>query len=194
MKLSLGMGCVLVGLAACGAEDEERPGESYPELDAHADAVPAPEPPWSRDAGHDAAPDAATADDDAGRDAPPSPLGSSPAAPVQGPEVLEHVQGFANDVCAVLGACGLSTYVGHSPTAERALDILISQSYGELPDDDFAFGDRVAAYALANREGYRIEYVILRQRIHSGSQWQDMEDRGSVTANHMDHVHVSFGP
>lgn len=193
MKLTVGMGLVLVGLAACGAADDEGPGEAYPESDATTDAAPAPEPPWSRDAGIDAALDAAT-EQDAGRDAPPSPLGSSPAAPVQGPDVLEHVQGFANDVCAVLGACGLSTYVGHSPTAERALDILISQSYGELPDDDFAFGDRVAAYALANREGYRIDYVILRQRIHSGSQWQDMEDRGSITANHMDHVHVSFAP
>jgi hypothetical protein len=35
--------------------------------------------------------------------------------------------------------------------------------------------------------------VIWQQRINFGSGWQLMEDRGGVTANHYDHVHVSFG-
>ena len=35
--------------------------------------------------------------------------------------------------------------------------------------------------------------MIWRQRINFGSGWQLMEDRGGVTANHYDHVHVSFG-
>ncbi len=35
-------------------------------------------------------------------------------------------------------------------------------------------------------------YVIWRQRYNDGSGWDPMEDRGSITANHYDHVHVSF--
>jgi hypothetical protein len=34
--------------------------------------------------------------------------------------------------------------------------------------------------------------VIWRQRINSGTGWRAMEDRGSITQNHYDHVHVSF--
>ena len=46
--------------------------------------------------------------------------------------------------------------------------------------------------ALRNQEALGISYVIWRQRINFGSGWKPMEDRGSPTANHMDHVHVSF--
>jgi hypothetical protein len=58
---------------------------------------------------------------------------------------------------------------------------------------DRATGDRLAACALENRGALGITYVIWRQRINFGSGWQPMEDRGGVTANHFDHVHVSFG-
>jgi hypothetical protein len=40
-----------------------------------------------------------------------------------------------------------------------------------------------------------VKYVIYQQQIASprtGWQWQRMPNRGSPTANHMDHVHVSF--
>lgn len=129
-----------------------------------------------------------------GEDTPPSPIGSSPEVEVQGPAIEPQVQAFANDVCAVVGACTLSTYAGHSPTAELALDILTSDEYGEMPTDDFAFGDRVADYARNNKAAYRIDYVIYRQRIDMGEGWDDMADRGSITENHYDHVHVSFDP
>jgi hypothetical protein len=42
-----------------------------------------------------------------------------------------------------------------------------------------------------------IGYVIYRQRIASardGWAWRPMEDRGSNTQNHFDHVHVSTDP
>jgi hypothetical protein len=57
---------------------------------------------------------------------------------------------------------------------------------------DRATGDRLAACALENRGALGITYVIWRQRINFGSGWQPMEDRGGITANHFDHVHVSF--
>lgn len=55
-------------------------------------------------------------------------------------------------------------------------------------------GDALAAYVLANAGRLMVSYVIYRQRInsHDGRGWRAMEDRGSPTANHMDHVHVSF--
>jgi hypothetical protein len=34
--------------------------------------------------------------------------------------------------------------------------------------------------------------VIWNQRINTGSGWESMEDRGGATANHEDHVHISF--
>ncbi|MDT7551708.1 MAG: hypothetical protein QOI16_244, partial [Pseudonocardiales bacterium] len=57
---------------------------------------------------------------------------------------------------------------------------------------DRTTGDRLAACALQNRGALGISYVIWRQRINFGTGWQPMEDRGGITANHFDHVHVSF--
>jgi hypothetical protein len=89
-----------------------------------------------------------------------------------------------------VGACAPSTYAGHHPSADRALDILTSSSYGAA--DNYAFGDDLAQFALDHQGSHRIWYVIYRQRINYGSGWTWMEDRGSITQNHYDHVHVSF--
>ncbi|MGF3226727.1 LysM peptidoglycan-binding domain-containing protein [Facklamia sp. P12932] len=58
-----------------------------------------------------------------------------------------------------------------------------------------ALGDQIAADAVANMGNSNIAYVIWKQQIYghwTDGQWQQMEDRGSVTQNHYDHVHVSF--
>lgn len=55
-----------------------------------------------------------------------------------------------------------------------------------------ATGDQLADYVLKYRKELKVKYVIWRQRINFGSGWQAMEDRGGTTANHYDHVHVSF--
>ncbi len=60
--------------------------------------------------------------------------------------------------------------------------------------DDAALGDRISNHILANWGHYNVSYIIWQQRINFGSGWQLMEDRGSPTQNHMDHVHVSFNP
>lgn len=86
----------------------------------------------------------------------------------------------------------MSTYEGHQPTAARALDILVSDVYGKVPTDGNALGDKVAAFALAHQPEHGITYVIWRQRINTSGEWKPMEDRGSITQNHYDHVHVSF--
>lgn len=122
------------------------------------------------------------------------PSGGTGTVDIEGPAVRPHVQVFADDACRLQQACRASTYVGHSPSADLALDMPTSEDYGKLPTDDHAFGDRLAEFAVANRAKYRIDYVIYRQRINSGTGWRMMEDRGSITQNHFDHVHVSFDP
>ena len=65
--------------------------------------------------------------------------------------------------------------------------------FGITPGD--ALGDQVAQYALDQMGNYGISYVIWEQKINgywTGGQWETMEDRGNITANHYDHVHVSF--
>jgi hypothetical protein len=82
----------------------------------------------------------------------------------------------------VLGVAGRSNASDHPKG--RALDFMV----------DRATGDRLAACAIRNREELGISYVIWRQRIDTGSGFRLMADRGGATANHFDHVHVSFKP
>lgn len=67
----------------------------------------------------------------------------------------------------------------------RAVDIMVSGSRGW----------QVAEYVRANAGALGVTYVIYSQRIwsveRSGEGWRAMSDRGSSTANHYDHVHVS---
>ncbi|WIY81876.1 SH3 domain-containing protein [Propionimicrobium sp. PCR01-08-3] len=70
----------------------------------------------------------------------------------------------------------------------RAVDIMLP---GGVSDVDL--GNQIAAYMQANADSLNIEYIIYRQQIWINGQsgWTAMADRGSATANHMDHVHVS---
>lgn len=57
-------------------------------------------------------------------------------------------------------------------------------------------GDQLAAFAQANFKRLNIKYIIWNQHIwsvgHAKEGWRLMEDRGGDTANHKDHVHISF--
>jgi hypothetical protein len=132
---------------------------------------------------------AGTVDDGTGTETP-DPM--EKVVDIEGPDVLPHVQHFANLVCGTFDACHISTYEGHSPTASRAIDILVSDVYGKVPTDGNVLGDAVAAFVLEQQEANAITYVIWRQRYNDGSGWDPMSDRGSITQNHYDHVHVSF--
>lgn len=55
-----------------------------------------------------------------------------------------------------------------------------------------ADGDAVAAHLQGMAGTLNIKYIIWKQRIwYPGGGWKPMADRGSVTENHFDHVHVS---
>jgi hypothetical protein len=67
----------------------------------------------------------------------------------------------------------------------RAIDVMISGDTGW----------QIAEFLRANYSSFGISYIIFSQKIWSvdraGEGWRYMEDRGSTTANHYDHVHVS---
>ena len=57
-----------------------------------------------------------------------------------------------------------------------------------------ALGDAIVAYHVANWNALGVDYIIWKQRMLSspGGSWKQMENRGSATANHMDHPHVNY--
>jgi LysM repeat protein len=59
---------------------------------------------------------------------------------------------------------------------------------------DAALGDEIVAYHLAHWDELGVDYIIWQQKILTSptGSWTQMEDRGSATANHMDHVHVNY--
>jgi hypothetical protein len=77
----------------------------------------------------------------------------------------------------------------------RACDFMLS-SGGVMPSAaGVQRGYAIAAWAHANASRLGIMYIIYRQRIWdirmASPGWVPMEDRGSITANHFDHVHIS---
>jgi hypothetical protein len=65
----------------------------------------------------------------------------------------------------------------------HAVDIMCTSSQG----------DRIVIFLQAHAAELNIKYLIWEQRIWfpGTTTWRLMEDRGSITANHYDHVHVS---
>ncbi|WP_099779797.1 LysM peptidoglycan-binding domain-containing protein [Streptococcus suis] len=100
----------------------------------------------------------------------------------------------------VANAFGITSFSGYRPGDSGdhgkglAIDFMVPQSS--------ALGDQVAAYAVANLASKNINYIIWKQRFYAlydsiygpAYTWNLMPDRGSITENHYDHVHVSFNP
>ncbi|HEL2222653.1 TPA: LysM peptidoglycan-binding domain-containing protein [Streptococcus suis] len=98
----------------------------------------------------------------------------------------------------VANAFGITSFSGYRPGDSGdhgkglAIDFMVPQSS--------ALGDQVAEYAIANMGAKNISYIIWKQRFYApyasiygpAYTWNLMPDRGSVTENHYDHVHVSF--
>ncbi|MEV0593739.1 coiled-coil domain-containing protein [Nonomuraea cavernae] len=87
--------------------------------------------------------------------------------------------------------CFRSGSSGEHPLG-RACDFMMS-SGGSMPSAaNQALGDRVAEWTLQNKAKLGVKYVIWKQRINHGSGWSTMSNRGSITENHFDHVHISM--
>ena len=122
------------------------------------------------------------------------PLGTLPCASGSGMEA-----GLQPDTIKVHRAvCALfpqvTRYLGTGGGGEhrtgRAVDIMV---YG-----DTGVGNEIAAFAQKNWRALGISQVIWQQHIwtvqRAGDGWRPMPDRGSATANHLNHVHVTtFG-
>ena len=109
-------------------------------------------------------------------------------AVIRGGSVRRHVKAWADAVALDTDAESFGTYPGHSPAIDQALDIFV-------PVNSRTLGDAICAHAIDNLERFGIDYLIYRQRIYNpdiAERWRAMEDRGGVTQNHFDHVHVSF--
>ncbi|HEM5299365.1 TPA: LysM peptidoglycan-binding domain-containing protein [Streptococcus suis] len=108
-----------------------------------------------------------------------------------------QVAAFRAEVANAFGITSFSGYrAGDSGDHGKglAIDFMVPQSS--------ALGDQVAEYAIANMGAKNISYVIWKQRFYApyasiygpAYTWNLMPDRGSITENHYDHVHVSFNP
>jgi hypothetical protein len=119
------------------------------------------------------------------------PLGTSPCASGSSMEA-----GLQPDTIKVHRAvCALfpqvSRYLGKGGGGEhrtgRAVDIMVYA--------DSALGYKIAAFAQKNARALGISQVIWHQHIwtvqRAGDGWRSMPNRGSATANHMNHVHVT---
>jgi hypothetical protein len=113
--------------------------------------------------------------------------------PPSGPDHLTPwTRAMRNDVAAhfpghVVG-CYRSVQDGGEHPLGRACDFM----------SDMTSGNEIAAYVQANASRLHVLYVIHAQHIWSPARaaegWRPMADRGSITANHYDHVHVSVLP
>ena len=93
---------------------------------------------------------------------------------------------------------GITSFSGYRPGDSGdhgkglAIDFMVPES-SEL-------GDKIAEYAIQNMASRGISYIIWKQRFYApfdskygpANTWNPMPDRGSVTENHYDHVHVSM--
>ena len=93
---------------------------------------------------------------------------------------------------------GITSFSGYRPGDSGdhgkglAIDFMVPES-SEL-------GDKIAEYAIQNIASRGISYIIWKQRFYApfdskygpANTWNPMPDRGSVTENHYDHVHVSM--
>lgn len=70
------------------------------------------------------------------------------------------------------------------------------QALDVMTYSDRALGDAIAAWSITNRGVFGISEIIWWQRIITSRRlsegWRMMDDRGGITVNHMDHVHLSI--
>ena len=102
---------------------------------------------------------------------------------------------FKEEVANLFGITSFSGYRPGDPGDHGkglAIDFMVPVSS--------ALGDQIADYAIQNMASRGINYIIWKQRFYApydskygpAYTWNPMPDRGSVTENHYDHVHVSM--
>ena len=192
---------------------EETPFTETPVAEETAETTPAEAPVaetpadtrgTSATAATTATSDTATSTYQAEQSQTPSRTYSAPAAPdyaglavakSENAGLQPQTAAFKEEVANLFGITSFSGYrPGDSGDHGKglAIDFMVPVSS--------ALGDRIAEYAVQNMASRGINYIIWKQRFYApydskygpAYTWNPMPDRGSVTENHYDHVHVSM--
>ena len=111
------------------------------------------------------------------------------------PNLQPQAEAFRQEIAAKFGITNIGGYREGDPEDHGkglAVDVMVPTN-SEL-------GDQVAQYAIDNMDRAGISYVIWKQQFYMpvnnmygpANTWNQMPDRGGDTANHYDHVHISF--
>ncbi|MGY1623819.1 hypothetical protein ACI789_16605 [Geodermatophilus sp. SYSU D00965] len=106
-----------------------------------------------------------------------------PAAQAAANAVVSNVPGAAD---ITLGGTRASAADPHGHPSGLAVDYMVLT--------DAALGDAIVQYHRDHWAELGVEYLIWEQRIlqSPNGSFEPMADRGGVTANHFDHVHVNY--
>ena len=133
-----------------------------------------------------------------------SPTYTAPAAPdyaniaatkSENAGLQPQTAAFKEEVANLFGITSFSGYRPGDPGDHGkglAIDFMVPVSS--------ALGDQIADYAIQNMASRGIRYILWKQRFYApfdskygpAYTWHPLPDRGSVTENHYDHVHVSM--
>ena len=138
-------------------------------------------------------------------EAPAAPVATETPATTQTPTPVNvnttglqpQAAAYMTEIANLYGITSFSTYrPGDSGDHGKglAVDFMVPESS--------ALGDQIAEYTAANMASRGVSYIIWKQRFYApfnsiygpAYTWNLMPDRGSITENHYDHVHVSFNP
>lgn len=111
------------------------------------------------------------------------------------PNLQPQAEAFRQEIAAKFGITNIGGYREGDPDDHGkglAVDVMVPTSS--------QLGDQVAQYAIDNMDRAGISYVIWKQQFYMpvnniygpANTWNQMPDRGGDTANHNDHVHISF--
>lgn len=126
------------------------------------------------------------------------PVASTPASGTTiptDPHLQPQAEAFRQEIAAKFGITNIGGYRAGDPDDHGqglAVDVMVPTSS--------QLGDQVAQYAIDNMDRAGISYIIWKQQFYMpvdniygpANTWNQMPDRGGDTANHYDHVHISF--
>ena len=180
--------------ATSEAPAEQPAAEPAATSEASSEAPAASEAPAEQPAVEPAATSEVASEAPVTSEAPAAQPASTNTLPTD-PHLQPQAEAFRQDVAAKFGLTNIGGYREGDPQDHGkglAVDVMVPVG-SEV-------GNQVAQYAVDNISNAGISYVIYRQQFYApvdniygpANTWNQMPDRGSVTENHYDHVHVSF--
>ena len=179
-------------------QNPETAPASAPEAPATQPEAPAETPASAPEAPAEEAPAAQPAAVETTAAPEVQPVASTPASgntiPTD-PHLQPQAEAFRQEIAAKFGITNIGGYREGDPEDHGkglAVDVMVPTN-SEL-------GDQVAQYAIDNMDRAGISYIIWKQQFYMpvnniygpANTWNQMPDRGGDTANHNDHVHISF--